>query len=426
MASIYRRGSTLWARVKDDSGDWLSVRAHVFVVGQEPLAQAWADKLEDGFAKERSLREAGLASQLLGRVRDYAKPWIQSRKERGVASWDDDDGRLRLHVLPRIGDMLISDVKPHHVRDIIRDLQKPTVGLAPRTIRNIYTVMHTLFEDAVCDERIAVNPCQLKRGELPAKVDKDAEWRNLATYKRAEVWALLVDERIPLVRRVQYALKALGALRHGEAAGLRWRHWQTDVLPLGQLVIATSYNTGRTKTKVTRFMPVHPALARVLRAWRARWVDVFGREPTDKDLVIPYGEPGKVMIAERAGQLFVEDLATLGLRVTAGEERNRGGHDLRAWFLSEATKSGARREILRRATHPGKGSDVVDAYTRLDYPDLCAEVLKIRFVLDEKDGGLATRLATRGLTAMDDYENVGRLTGIEPATPRTTTWCSTD
>jgi integrase len=50
----------------------------------------------------------------------------------------------------------------------------------------------------------------------------------------------------------------IAGLRHGEAAGLRWRHHDPDLEPLGRLLVATSYDTGRTKTDVTRRVPVHP------------------------------------------------------------------------------------------------------------------------------------------------------------------------
>src|ERR1700733_14236816 len=108
----------------------------------------------------------------------------------------------------------------------------------------------------------------LHRGELPAKVDKDPEWRTSATYTTREVEQLISDPRIPVERRVQYALKALAGLRHGEVAGLRWRHYDATLEPLGRLVIATSYDTGRTKTEVTRRVPVLQLLAKILAAWR--------------------------------------------------------------------------------------------------------------------------------------------------------------
>jgi len=68
-------------------------------------------------------------------------------------------------------------VRAGHVRALVRRL-KAKVGtgqdkLAPRTVRHVFGILHGMFEDAVADELIASNPCAIKRGELPAKIDKD-------------------------------------------------------------------------------------------------------------------------------------------------------------------------------------------------------------------------------------------------------------
>ncbi len=85
-----------------------------------------------------------------------------------------------------------------------------------------------------------------------------------------------------------YGLEGIGALRHGEAAGLRWKHYDPTLEPLGRLLIATSYDKGRTKTKRTRAMPVHATLAAILAAWKLRgWPEMMGRQPTSDDLIVP-------------------------------------------------------------------------------------------------------------------------------------------
>jgi len=52
--------------------------------------------------------------------------------------------------------------------------------------------------------------------------------------------------------RVLYGLLGLGALRHGEAAALRWRHVVSGLEPLGRLIIANSNDDEDTKTGVER------------------------------------------------------------------------------------------------------------------------------------------------------------------------------
>jgi len=81
---------------------------------------------------------------------------------------------------------------------------------------------------------------------------------------------------------------------------------------------------------------------------------------------------------------FKLDLGALGLRVDAGESRDRGGHDLRAWFVTTCQEHGAHRDLLRVVTHTSK-SDVVSGYTRATWPALCAEVGKLRVSLKTGD-----------------------------------------
>jgi hypothetical protein len=83
---------------------------------------------------------------------------------------------------------------------------------------------------------------------------------------------LISDSRVPPDRQVLYALQGIAALRHGEAAGLRWKHYEPNTPMLRRLVIATSYEKGHTKTKRTRYMPVHPTLAALLAGWKLRGV----------------------------------------------------------------------------------------------------------------------------------------------------------
>ena len=115
--------------------------------------------------------------------------------------------------------MLLTEVKPRMIRDLVRALRKEG-KLSPRTIHHVYGDLHMMFRDALVEELIESNPCVLKPGELPSKVDKDSEWRALATYTTHEVERLISDPAIPVERRVLNALKALAGLRHGEAAGL--------------------------------------------------------------------------------------------------------------------------------------------------------------------------------------------------------------
>lgn len=306
MASIYARGSKLWARLKDEANKWIS-RPTPFSVGQEAEAERYADAAQRTIDGRRS---AGETSAPLT-VTAYAEKWFVLRAKLGKRSADKEEGRMRKHVLPRLGPMRLDAITKLDIRDFVRAMRM-SGELAPRSIRNIYGDMQSMFRDAVDDGHITINPCSLRRGELPSKVDKDPEWRDLATYTVREVERLISDTAIPVERRVLNALKALGGLRHGEAAGLRWRHYDPTLEPLGRLIIATSYDTGRTKTEVTRRVPVHPVLAKILAAWRiSHWERIYGRAPTSDDLIVPARTMSPIAV-EKAGGYFKADLEASG------------------------------------------------------------------------------------------------------------------
>ena len=329
----------------------------------------------------------------------YADRWIADRRKRGLSCAQDNEGRLA-HVLPMLGGLRLDEVRPRHVRNLARALAA-MVGpaddqLAPRTVHHIYGTLHTLFEDAVADELVDANPCALKRGELPKKVDKDPTWRSGAIFTREEVELLISDQRIPLDRRVINSILLIGGLRFGELAAIRWRNYDAGILPLGKLVVAHSYDFKRKKKKsvkslVPRDVPVHPTLAAVLEAWRSGgWESMVGRAPTADDLIVPprpewTDEPFRNV--NRALRRFHEDLAHLGLR-------RRRQHDLRRTFITIARSDGARKDFLEHITHGPRG-DIMDLYTTVPWDVLCEEVAQLRISLPEVTSGGAPRQEPR-------------------------------
>lgn len=137
VASIFARGRKLYAKVRDAAGIWRQV-ATGFDVGQEVQAARWArDTQRDVDAR----RDGGGPLT----VSAYAERWLAARHTASVA---DDRTRIRLHVLPYIGDMLLTDVRPRHARDLILAL-RDSGELAPRTIRQVSGILHTMFKSAV-------------------------------------------------------------------------------------------------------------------------------------------------------------------------------------------------------------------------------------------------------------------------------------
>ncbi len=237
MGYVYQREGVLWLGYYDLQNRFQNLQTR-FVVGQEMAAQAELDQIE------RELRSGmapttAVAPPRAITVRAYATEWSRLRLEQGLSTAADEFARLRIHALPVIGDLAMTDVRPRHIRDLIR-LLRTNNQLAPRTIRHVYGALRTMFRDAVVDELISGIPCILKRGELPKRVDKDPKWRASAIFSREELVKLISDARLPPDRRVLYGLLGLAGLRFGEAAALKWGSYDETQKPLGRLLISSS------------------------------------------------------------------------------------------------------------------------------------------------------------------------------------------
>ena len=406
MASIYARGDVLWMKFKNQRGK-PECRSTGYRKGQEAVARELAAEVERQAANEREAAAASVAApaamlptperdetiaERIGSpaaagmltVRAYGEAWIKRRDE--VASVKDESTRLKLHVYPLIGHMAIAEVRPRHIRDLVNALKQKTSEsrkckgekLAPRTVRHIYGLLRRMFKSAVIDEHIAASPVVVEKNTLPKNIDKDPAWRSTAIFERDELVMLISDERISLHRRIMNALEGLAGVRHGEAAGLRWRDYDPGCKPLGKLVVCRSYERDGTKTQMTREVPVHPTLATLLDAWKSDgWARTYKRSPKPEDLIVPTANFTARSAANTLKQ-FKKELELLGLR-------DRRGHDLRRTFITLAQVDGARRDVLKPLTHPGE-ADIVGLYTTFPWPTICAEVAKLRVVLPG-DGG---------------------------------------
>lgn len=391
---VFRRGERLWVRFKAPDGRWRNERTE-FVVGQEEKAGRAFRALVERLAAGVELVGARSAATTLD---EYASmKWFPSRRS-VISDWKSDEARLRLHVLPKLGGIALDHVRPRHLAELFRAMRAAR-ALAPKSIHNVYGVLSALFRDAEIDGLIDASPCILTERQLGENVDADPEWRATAVFTRSELEMLVSDERVPLDRRVMYALQGVAGLRHGEAAGLRWRHLDTGLEPLGRMVIATSYDKGRTKTNRPRHVPVHPFLAAILAEWRlSGWHQMMGVAPQADDIVVPTPEPtnrgprvpkGSMRSDHYSYKRLRADLAALGLR-------HRRGHDLRRTFISVARTDGARKDILELCTHTPSTSDAIDVYTTFPWEALCAEVAKLKI----------ERLARKALISLPRVANI--------------------
>jgi len=399
---VYTRGNKLWIRFRDADGKWRDSSTG-FDVGQEELAQVMHDEAVARIAAATRTVKHAPARGLT--VRMFVVEWLPKRRERGL-DWKSDEGRLRLHVLPYIGDLPLAEVRARHLVDLFHKLRTdPERNLAQRTIYNIYAVISAMFRDAKLADLIAQSPCVLDERQLGPVTDKDPEWRNAAVFTHEEVETIISDTRIPPDRQMVYALELLAGVRPGEGAALRWRHYDPAVRPLGKLLVARSYNTKRnreksTKTDAVKHVPVHPVLAAMLAEWKlGGWSEMMGRAPTPDDLIVPLSPDAAERRRSRDGEPFRghdysgkrwrdEDLPALGWR-------HRRHYDMRATFITLAIEDGADPDVLEtRVTHTRKARNAFDGYNRgLHWERTCTEISKLRIARGPRSSAIEQPIA---------------------------------
>lgn len=387
---VITRGNVLWIKFKDQHGTWRAVTTGLRV-GEEQAAQAMYDELVRQVAEEphRPITAGPLT------VRRWAEQWIPKRRDEDL-DWKNDESRLRIWILPAIGDRLLAEVTTPELIELFRRIRtKPRVGrdepAAPRLVYNIYSVVSAMFRDAKKAGLIRQTPCELDVRDLGPLKDKDPEWRSSAVFTRDEATVLVSDARIPLDRQLVYGFELLAGMRPGEGAALRWRHYDPTKKPLGELLVATAYNTRKhraksTKTETVRHVPVHPTLAAMLAEWKLHgWQAMHGRAPEPDDLIVPLPPAAAAARRTRTGEPFrghdytgkrwrEEDLPALGWR-------HRQLYDMKSTFISLVLEDGADPAIIEeRVTHTKKKRGAFHGYDRR--PDLwaqtCAELAKLK------------------------------------------------
>jgi integrase len=344
-----------------------------------PNNRALAEERLAGLVAALKARESVMGEDESGpvTVRAWAKRWLQRRQGADKAN---DEARLRLHVLPVIGAFELAQVRPRHIIELVNAVK---VGHAPRTVRNVYSVTKAMFRDAALHDLMpaAANPCILGSRELGKVRDRVPSWRAGAQFTREELAQLIFTDSIPQPRRVLYALLGVECLRAGEACGLRWSSVELGFETLGRLAITTSYDTGRTKTDTSRYMPVHPSVRSLLNEWKlGGWARTYDRVPEPTDLVVPTPpEPRRKGRIREVGAMLDDGWVWKRLRRDCdalGISRRRT-HDLRRTGITLYIADGADSNLLKRGTHAPPRS-VMDLYTSVEWKVLCREIAKLK------------------------------------------------
>jgi integrase len=380
MARVYLRGNLLWLDYRDSKGRRVREPTGLPPKGKRAARAMLAERHHARHDRVRTRTP---------RLAEWISSWLSARYEEGKAV-EATASRLRTHVVPALGEMRLDEVRPEHIRELVRQLRagRTTTGnkLAPRTIGQVVRALRVVFRDAQVDEVLPIeraNPVMLRKGDLPPMVDADPDFRARSLYSREEADRLISDPRVPPVMRMAFAILFLTGARAGELVALRWGDVH-EMAPRWCLRIARSWQETRgreksTKTGVVRDVPVHPGLLPHLLSWRdTGWPAAYGRAPrtvartpSETDLVLPAPTtPGEHFGIKNLAAARAEVLRSLSMRP-------RRTHDTRRTFISLALADGAQRDRVKRLTHT-RTTETFDQYTEIPWASLCEEVDKLR------------------------------------------------
>jgi integrase len=128
---------------------------------------------------------------------------------------------LRVHILPALGAMRISDVAPLHIEKLIQ--LRLEGGSSPKTVRNLVGLLQSIFSLAVDNDLIPRSPVRSRHKPRVIRSEKP-------------VWTpeqlRLIVESVPTAHRSLFQCAMLTGARLGEVLGLQWKHIDLDVQTL--------------------------------------------------------------------------------------------------------------------------------------------------------------------------------------------------
>ena len=140
-----------------------------------------------------------------------AESWLKSRAV-DISTFTQNEVHVRRHMIPRWSDSPIGSIKSSQIQEWVSWLSRG--GLSSQYVRLIFANLKLIFDYAISDNLIAVNPCNTKIIKLPAR-----EKKILEVLKPSQVSSILVSFS-PEYRLIAL-IGATCGLRQGELFGLR-------------------------------------------------------------------------------------------------------------------------------------------------------------------------------------------------------------
>ncbi|MGA7238580.1 MAG: tyrosine-type recombinase/integrase [Bryobacteraceae bacterium] len=179
------------------------------------------EQLDKAKAEFRKAQQLGLPPDLDKQsVSEYLHHWLDEvvKPRLTPKTHQSYAYQVERHILPSLGEIQLSKLRPQHVRALIGD--KLNSGLSGRSVQYIHAILRSALGTALQDDAVWLNVAERAKGPRPQK---------------KEVEPLTPEQAITLLDAVSaHRLKALYTvgtalgMRQGEQLGLRWQYIDLD------------------------------------------------------------------------------------------------------------------------------------------------------------------------------------------------------
>jgi integrase len=260
----------------------------------------------------------------------------------------------RVHVSPAIGARRVDSVSRQDIERLARSMLGR--GLAPKTVRNVVTFLHSVFDLAVEHEWIAANPvARATRPLRRRRGDANPDLQFLTVSQLEAVLSAIPDHVVvrepsptrrgrpgsapppppdvlgPVMRRVVLTAAVTG-LRQSELIGLRWRDvdFGSQRIRVRNAFVRGEHSAeGKSDLSTRRSVPMTDRLGAELGAWRMTTLFTH-----DDDLVFAHPHQGSPLDRTKVTRRFQAACRAAGVPVIRF-------HDLRHTFATQLAASGS-------------------------------------------------------------------------------------